>query len=615
MKKFFAFLVFCITSISLFSQGDIFSDFWISNADTLQLEQLKDSTYHHLTQTYDYYTAIDFCDEGISLSKEKDNQAYLGKFYSYKGFAYLKLEEYKEAEEFLNISIRINSIINNKKEQAISLVNIGKVCFNQRRYDEAMDYYNQNLEICINIDRIKGIITSYNNIGLIYMNKGDYQTAITSFQQALDIATENNLKKNMSHALENLGTVYGKSGDYELSLKYYNDSYQIKTELNDKSGIINSLINIGYAQSSLGDKEEALRTYESALIKAEEYGNRMQQSAVCANISAIYIANGLYEESLEYSLRSYQISEDIDRYSGLVVAGINIAEANIKLNRFDLAEQYLLKALNVSDENEIVLYYGDIYKTFSNLYRAKGSYQDAYDYVVLAHAHQDTLMNAEIAGQIEDLNIKYETEKKEKQIAIQELTIINQKEDIAHKNQINKLVIAVLLVTIVFIVFISLLYLQKRKAYKLLVQQNIAIAKTETKLIIPQTEKADDIKYAGSKLSDEQKNKILDQLYILMQNDEIFLNRQLCIEDVAEMLQTNRKYLSQLINEKFGMNFNSYINKFRVHKARKLLIDPKYSNYTIEAIANESGFHSKATFNTAFKKIAGVTPSFLRNNQ
>ncbi|MDD4149255.1 MAG: helix-turn-helix domain-containing protein [Bacteroidales bacterium] len=81
------------------------------------------------------------------------------------------------------------------------------------------------------------------------------------------------------------------------------------------------------------------------------------------------------------------------------------------------------------------------------------------------------------------------------------------------------------------------------------------------------------------------------------------------------MLNTNRNYLSQLINETFAMNFNNYINEFSVHKARKLLINSEFFNYAIEAIASEAGFHSKATFNTSFKKFAGVTPSFFKNNQ
>jgi AraC-like DNA-binding protein len=285
------------------------------------------------------------------------------------------------------------------------------------------------------------------------------------------------------------------------------------------------------------------------------------------------------------------------------------------MEKFDLAEKYILDALEVAKNNNIVLYYSDIYESLSDLYYTMGKYKEAYDYTKISWAYQDSLLNIEIASEIEELNIKYETSQKEKQIAIQELTIINQKEDIKHKTQINRLIIAGLLLTLIFILILLILYVQKRKAYKVLVQQNIALANSETRIIIPQKKQTLDNKYSGSNLSENQKDEFLIKFRKLMEEDEIYLNRQICIENVAEMIGTNRNYLSQLINEKFAMNFNNYINEFRVHRARQLLINPEYANFTIEAIANEAGFHSKATFNNSFKKFAGVTPSFFKNNQ
>lgn len=583
--------------------------------DTLQLELIKDSAFFNLTKSYNYHLAIEHCDKGIELSKEKENENYLGKFYSYKGLAYLRLENYSNAEEFLKTALQINTTIDNKKEVSVCLGNLGKVYFNQGLYDEALNYYNRNIDICFEIDRIKGTILSYNNIGLIYMNRGNYTSAIKYYQDALDLATKNNLKTNMSHAMENLGTVYGKTGNYELSLKYYKDANQLKYENNDKPGIVNSLINIGYAYSKLDNIDLALQTYTDALIAADKYGTKHQLSVIYSNISAILLRKEMYSESLNNSLKAYRLNKEKKRYPGLVSSGINIAEAYMKMGNYKLAEIYILEALEVATKNDIVLSYSSIYESLSDLYVAKGDYKQAYYHTMTSLAYRDSLMNLDLASEIEELNIKYETSQKEKQIAIQELTIINQNEDIAHKNQITKIIIIVLIIIITFIVILLALYVQKRKAYKILVQQNIALANSEIKVIFPQKNITEDIKYSGSKLREDQKDEILEKLNTLMQEDEIFLNKQLCIEDVAEMLETNRKYLSQLINESFSMNFNNYINEYRVHKARKLLINSEHNNYTIEAIANEAGFHSKATFNTSFKKFAGVTPSFFKNNQ
>ena len=86
------------------------------------------------------------------------------------------------------------------------------------------------------------------------------------------------------------------------------------------------------------------------------------------------------------------------------------------------------------------------------------------------------------------------------------------------------------------------------------------------------------------------------------------------LPDFAKKLHSNRNYLSQIINEHFNVNFNNFVNEYRIKESRKLLLSSKYENYTIEGIATTVGFHSKTTFNNAFKKFTGVTPSFFRKN-
>lgn len=117
------------------------------------------------------------------------------------------------------------------------------------------------------------------------------------------------------------------------------------------------------------------------------------------------------------------------------------------------------------------------------------------------------------------------------------------------------------------------------------------------------------MKYIHSNLSDEQKNELLSDLKRYMENgSEPFLNPKLVIRDVARRLNTNSQRLSQVVNEKLGMNFNDYINSLRIKKAIDLLQAKEIEKYTIDAIAEKSGFYSKSPFYVAFKKHTGSTP-------
>ena len=95
---------------------------------------------------------------------------------------------------------------------------------------------------------------------------------------------------------------------------------------------------------------------------------------------------------------------------------------------------------------------------------------------------------------------------------------------------------------------------------------------------------------------------ISDKINKLIFDEKPYLDPKITIYQLAKMLDTNEKYLSNYLNETHHLNFYNYINQFRIEYAKELLVDPIHENYTIETIANLSGFHSKSSFNAAFKK-------------
>jgi AraC-like DNA-binding protein len=95
-------------------------------------------------------------------------------------------------------------------------------------------------------------------------------------------------------------------------------------------------------------------------------------------------------------------------------------------------------------------------------------------------------------------------------------------------------------------------------------------------------------------------------------NQKKFLDPYLSLESLAKELKISGGYLSLLINTYSVKNFSDYINGFRIDQVTKLIIDSEYVNYTIESIGLESGFNSKSTFYSAFKKFTGQSPRQFR---
>lgn len=119
-------------------------------------------------------------------------------------------------------------------------------------------------------------------------------------------------------------------------------------------------------------------------------------------------------------------------------------------------------------------------------------------------------------------------------------------------------------------------------------------------------------RYKRSSLKTDVRARIIHRLDRIMHEEELFTDTKLSIDDVAQRLGINSKYLSQSINEAYNRNFYIYVNELRVEKAKSYLLVESHANYSIEGIARQVGFQSKSSFYIAFKRITGLTPSAFR---
>jgi AraC-like DNA-binding protein len=119
-------------------------------------------------------------------------------------------------------------------------------------------------------------------------------------------------------------------------------------------------------------------------------------------------------------------------------------------------------------------------------------------------------------------------------------------------------------------------------------------------------------KYEKSALAPELAGSLKERLLGCMERERPYLDSELTLPQLAEKLRTSTHHLSQLINEGLGVNFADFINQYRIEAVKSKLRDPAVGHLKIEEIAYQTGFNSKSTFQAAFKKFAGVTPSEYR---
>lgn len=137
-------------------------------------------------------------------------------------------------------------------------------------------------------------------------------------------------------------------------------------------------------------------------------------------------------------------------------------------------------------------------------------------------------------------------------------------------------------------------------------------------IVLLKRKKPDEVLYpaqpksASNKVSDDNAATVLGKLEQVMAEQEIYKNPNLTLSELAKAVNITGHQLSQLLNDKVGKNFTSYINEYRINKACSMIA--ANHPFSLEAIGYEVGFNSKSTFYTSFRKLKATTPSLYKEN-
>ncbi len=383
--------------------------------------------------------ALEFCTIATRFYTESGNEKALSECYHCTGNVYYVKGEYPKAIVFFKDALKIRNSIGDDEGAANSLNNLGVMHRKIGQLEMALEYYIKALELKEKNGANEDIIGTINNIGSLYYTQKNYDKALKYFERAQFLYQGQKDKNGLAATYNNLSLIYFEQNDKSKAFEYNKLSYDLRKEMGDDHGMGVSLNNFGRIYELDNNYEKALENYFESEKTYKTIGDLINQANVLNNIGGIYIKLKNYKKAKEYIFRSLTLAQNLDNMPQVKDNYLSLSEVNFAL----------------------------------------GNYRDAYDYLKEYNVLKDSVLNEQSKARVEELETKYESGRKEKEIAL--LTKEKEMEQLSRftEQNKNKLILNSLSAGFFLIIIIAVLLFfinrQKQKANKVLEKQNAEI--------------------------------------------------------------------------------------------------------------------------------------------
>lgn len=443
----------------------------------------------------------------------------------------------------------------------------------------------------------------FNNVAGCYVLKAElnYSKALEYFRDGLHWAERAEDINNQIVLLANISNIFYTRSDCH-GLEYARKAYEISKspDVADFPRCQSYLVMAQMLQLS-GRYSEMLYFLKEtdALIASDDF-----KSLISLN-NIIYAA--YYEAKGEIALADSSFSRAV-RFSSLtepsVASYVYLKYGDFCAGRkeYDKAISLYTSGLNISYANRNNEFRSELLQALAEIYEASGNRRQHMYFLEMYNSFLDSLATYKKDQDFNNLLLSYQRIEHENELQAKELDLL----------KANKKVIVsgfVILIALIVIASVVLLYFRQRKMYSKLVQQhqgymqrlqaeNEVEAKSET---------------PSSAVSHDNENKELFlQIEHLMRSDKVYREKDLSLDRLAELVGTNRTYVSKAVNTYSGMTFFNYLDMYRIREATEIISRPGDTT-PFKQMADMLGYNSVSVFYKAFSRETGCTPGRYRD--
>jgi len=462
---------------------------------------------------------------------------------------------------------------------------------------KALEYAESALKLSDKLHFQKGIGESKINLAAFYLFDGKADNALKTGLEAARIAEKQNLIELMASSYATLGSIYQNQLNFDVAFQYLEKSRRIT-----KNPLTLSKIFMGEGGIARKRKkfDSALYYYQRVIDIMKETNDDYRTSEAYYNIGVVYLKDDKESLAMEYYQKALISARSSGNRRAEGIALGYIGDQLVFQKKYKEAEAIFVQTLAFGKELNDTKLLKDSYMELIELKNQQGKFDESHFYMKNYYQLKDSLVNIERANKIAELQILYDTEKKEHDIQI--LNHEKQNELIWKNIYMAGFVLSIITLILIY-------YVQRMRAHK-----NQELLNLKIDLLTAEhyeiSEKYKNVITTGTKVSVESiDQRLLKRTMLVVESN--MADPSFSVEKMAQEMGMSRTNMHRKIKSITGFSPSELIRSIRLRRAASLLVDQADS---VSQISFAVGFEDHSYFSKAFKKQFGVPPSEYLNS-
>lgn len=428
-----------------------------------QTIQSADSLIKQANQSQDPSLSLKLAKAALKIAINQSNKAAVIKSFNLISESQWSLRRYDSAKIYAN-----KALVDAQRFQIDSLegdawLNLGMASYKTDDMSRSISDYQMAIDAYIKANNRSGLATAYLNIGISKQQISDYAAAIGYFLKSASVFEALHDDESLSYAYNSIAICFNYQRDLKKTLEYHKKALAIRLHYGNDKLISQSLNNIGFTFKVHNLPDSAIYYLSRSLDITRHTKDSSEMVLTMQNLGSVYTSKGNFNKAKLYILESLKIAERFGMTEEFARGNFDLAEIHLRQKNLSEGLMVINSVIKIAQRKKLLDLLVDAYGVKYEIYNEKGDYKNALLYLNKKANLKDSLFNSQKHRIVEELDAKYQTKQRVKDI--ENLSLQNTLQNKVVKQQRTSITILIISAALLIVLF-AITYINFRAKQK-----------------------------------------------------------------------------------------------------------------------------------------------------